>query len=158
MALTSVYRSWLLLLALIAAPAPQAGDSEQRLAGGLDVEGAYVHVPLPGRNVTAAYFSLLNKSEEPRRLVGVETAQAARAEIHSHTHVDGMMRMRREQELDVPARGRVDFAPGGLHIMLFELAPGLQTGDELHLTLIFSDASRLPVVARARSRFDQPHN
>ncbi len=119
---------------------------------------AYIYVPIAGRTMTAGYFTLTNSGEKDYQLVAVESVSAGRIELHSHQHVDGVMKMRREAQVPIPAGAEVVFAPGGLHLMLFDLTPGPQTGQQLDLTLIFDDGSRLPLVAAVKSRFDRPHH
>lgn len=124
----------------------------------IEVVDATVRVPLPGKNLTSAYFLLRNGSDEPITLTGVEAAFAQRAEVHSHQMVDGMMRMRPVESVTVPAQGTLRFQSGGHHVMLFELDRRPRTGDPLHLTLIFEGGVEVPVKAFAVSVFDRPHH
>ena len=41
--------------------------------------------------------------------------------MHSMAIVGGIMQMRELLSVDVPAKGRVRFEPGGLHVMLVDL-------------------------------------
>ncbi len=124
----------------------------------IEVVDATVRVPLPGKNLTSAYFLLRNSSDKPMTLTGVKAAFAQRAEIHSHQMVDGMMRMRPVESVTVPAQGTLRFKSGGHHVMLFDLDRRPRTGDPLHLTLIFDGGVEVPVKAFAVSVFDRPHH
>lgn len=128
------------------------------LAADLVAENAYINIPLPGKTSTAAYLTLHNKSAQARTLVAVQSKVSDRIELHSHTHENGMMKMRREERAVVAANGSLEFKPHSWHLMVFDVQGTLKTGDELHLTLLFSDGSYLPVVAQVRSLFDQPHH
>lgn len=121
---------------------------------GLSVDDGYVRAPVPGRNVSAGFFTLHNDSGATVTLVGVEADFAERTEIHSHTHSDGMMRMRKEDSVSVGAGETLAFAPGGYHVMLFGLKSSIDEGDELAMTLVFDDGKSmiLPVTVRALSR------
>jgi copper(I)-binding protein len=143
---------WLLLAA--------SAGAEEQLAPSVElrVSDAYVYVPIAGRNITAGYFTLSNQSEKDYQLVGAESAAVGRIELHSHQHEDGVMKMRREERVTLAAGSQLVFAPGGLHLMLFDLAQGLQSGQQLDLTLIFDDGTRLPLEAQVKSRFDRPHH
>jgi copper(I)-binding protein len=57
------------------------------------------------------------------------------------------MQMRAAPSVDIPAGGRVVFEPGGLHVMLLDLAKPLQEGQRLPLTLIFRHAGSVHVEA-----------
>jgi copper(I)-binding protein len=133
------------------APAP-------RLNTEVELTGAYIHAPLPGKTTTVAYFTLHNRSAKPAVVTGVETDGAARAELHSHTHENGIMRMRKEDKISIPAHSSLAFAPGSWHVMLFDVQPGLKTGDELHLTVQFADGTALLAAARIKSLFDKAHH
>lgn len=133
-----------------------AGDS--MVATDVRVEGAYINVPVPGNQSTAAFFTLHNLSARPVTLIAVHSAIAKRAELHSHTHKDGMMQMRREKQLVIPANSSLELASGSYHVMLFDLQRSIQTGEQLQLSLEFIDGKRLAVTADVRSIFDRVHH
>jgi len=124
----------------------------------VSVEDATVQKPVPGRNVTSAYFLLRNAHTEAHELVGVEVAFAERAEIHSHAMEEGMMRMRKEASVTIPAEGHLRFSSGGYHVMIFDLDSRMLSGDPLELVLEFADGSKKSVSASAVSVFDRPHH
>ncbi|WP_111641218.1 copper chaperone PCu(A)C [Marinimicrobium alkaliphilum] len=140
-----------LTLSLVGLPAAMAG-------AGVSVEDGYVRAPVPGRNVSAGFFTLHNHTEASVTLVAVQADFAERAEIHSHTHSDGMMRMRKEESVSVEAGATLAFAPGGYHIMLFGLQEGIGVGDELDLTIVFDDGESLTVPVMVRSLSRQSHH
>lgn len=122
------------------------------------VEGAYINVPLPGKGSTAGFFTLHNRSDKDIALVAVQSDLAERIELHSHSHEDGMMKMRKEQQVVIPAHSRVAFAPMAYHLMFFNVLREIRTGDEVGLTLIFEGDQRYPVTAQVRSLFDHKHH
>lgn len=85
----------------------------------LIVEDAYVRSPLPGRSMTAAFLTLKNTGDQDIVLSHAELEGASSVEMHTHTHKDGVMRMRQIPELKVPAGGELILEPGGLHLMIF---------------------------------------
>ena len=54
-----------------------------------------------------------------------------------------MMKMRQVKEIEVPGNGKVVLEPGGLHVMFFDLTSPMKEGDEVSLTLTFSDGSKI---------------
>ena len=124
----------------------------------VDVEGAYINVPLPGKRSTAGFFTLHNRSDKDIALVAVQSNLADRIELHRHSHEGGMMKMRREQQVIVPAHTRVTFTSGAYHLMFFNLLREIRTGDEVEITLIFEGDQRYPVTAQVKSLFDQKHH
>lgn len=135
-----------------------APASPAKLNNDITVEGAFVNIPLPGKTTTAGFFTLHNRAARDIALVAVHTDIAGRTELHSHSHENGVMRMRREERAVIPANSSLAFASGSWHVMFFNITKTLRTGDQLHLTLMFDDGTSLPVAAQVRSLFDQPHH
>lgn len=103
------------------------------------ITGAWVRATVPGQPVAGAYLEL--QSPVAVRLVGISSPVAKRGEVHSMKEVDGMMTMRPLAGLALPAGRLVKFAPGGLHIMLFDLKQPLRAGSDVSLTLTFETVS-----------------
>lgn len=155
-----VQSKWMLLfLSCLAVLDISAGEpAELKVATDVRVEGAYINVPIPGKQSTAAFFTLRNLSAKPLTLVAVHTDIAARSELHSHTHKDGMMQMRREKQLVIPANSTLALVSGSYHVMLFDLQRSIQTGEQLQLVLEFSDGKTLVATANVKSLFDHVHH
>lgn len=134
--------------AAVATPSSAAAAHERVTA-----TGVWVRALPPGSAVSAGYFTLHNPTDEPLRVVAVESPAAGRVEIHEMRHEGGMMQMRKlEAGLEVAAGGRAQLKPGGTHLMFFEVAPERFTeGAELPLTLVLDSGERLDVTAAVRS-------
>lgn len=117
----------------------------------LTVKDSQIRQPMPGRTVTVGYFTLDNPSPQDVNLTGVSSSAFERAELHQHSHQDGMMRMEKVDQITIPANGSVSLSPGGLHLMLFEPTTELEIGQTVSLLLHFADGQQLtvamPVVA-----------
>ncbi len=98
-----------------------------------------------GKAGTGAVFVKIVNKGPADRLVDVEYDQAARAELHTHLHENGRMKMRQVDGIDVPAGGEAVLQPGGDHIMLMGLNAALKSGEMHALVLVFRDAGRVPV-------------
>ncbi|MCC6164846.1 MAG: copper chaperone PCu(A)C [Acidobacteria bacterium] len=118
---------------------------------GIRGEGAWIRQPAPSRDVTAAYVVLVNDGDTPVSIVSGTSTAATTIELHEMAMKDGMMRMRRVQEIVVPPRGRITLAPGGLHLMLFGLTSPLQVGARVELVLGTADGKTIPVQADVRT-------
>lgn len=132
---------WGLLLLIFSAGA---------VAADLAVEHARMRL-LPGDLPAAGYFSLRNTSNEPVVLVGAESAAFECAMMHRSTQENGMAGMEHVPQLELAPGERVEFAPGGYHLMLMKRLKPLTVGDEVTVTLLFEDGRRLPVVFEAVS-------
>jgi copper(I)-binding protein len=103
------------------------------------VNDAWVRATRPAQKVGAAYMTL--QSPQDATLVKVESPAAGTVEIHSMTMNDGVMKMRRLEELPLSAGESVKLAPGGFHLMLFDLAKPMQAGETVQFTLHFKDSA-----------------
>lgn len=107
---------------------------------GIEVVDAWARAPLiPGRPV-AVYFTLVNNGAGDDRLLGARTDIAAKVTSHQSVVADGIARMRAITDVIIPAGDSVEFAPGGLHLMLMNPARDLSPGDVFPLTLLFEKA------------------
>lgn len=105
-------------------------------AQSLRIEAGHAREMPPGQSNSAAFFTLVNTADTPVVLVAAACDCASRAEIHTHRHQGGMMRMEKVDRLEVPARGRLVLKPGGYHLMLLDLKRPLRTGERVGVTLI----------------------
>ena len=140
----SVYGYCLLLALALFAVAPAA------VASNLEAQEPYARSTPPGMQNSAAYFVLRNHGNQPRHLVAVASSVAAKVELHTHLHEDGMMMMRQVESVEVPRRGVVKLEPGGLHVMLLGLKHPLEPGQHIDLTLQFDDGSSLELRPEVR--------
>ena len=118
-------------------------------AGAGRVTGTTVRLAIvPGRPA-AGYFTL-TAGDRPVELTAV-TSPLARIELHGMSMAGGVMRMDRLPAVRVGAGATVRFAPGGSHLMLFDVPPTVRPGATLPLTFVFADDTRVrvdaPVVA-----------
>ena len=100
----------------------------------------------PGGAVNGAAY-LTMQSPTADRLTGVTSPVADKAELHSATMEDGVMRMREISAIDLPAGQPVTLRPGGLHVMLIGLKQPLQPGETIPLMLEFEKAGKREVAA-----------
>ena len=101
------------------------------------VSDAWVRANVPGQSVGAAYMTL--NSPLDSTLVYIESTAAGNVEIHSMTMNNNVMKMRKLEELPLKAGKAEKLAPGGFHLMLFDLAKPLKAGDKANFTLCFKD-------------------
>ena len=52
---------------------------------------------------------------------------------------EGIMSMEQQDQVPIPANEIVEFAPGGLHVMLVSLGQDLSVGDTFPITLVFQN-------------------
>lgn len=130
------------LFVLIAALSLAACQPAVAPVGAVTVENAVARPPLGGQTTGAAYLVIRNSGAEADRLIGASSPVANPVELHTHTSVNGVMRMDRVEAIDVPVGGEVVFAPRGLHLMLFNFQPA---GETAPVTLRFEKAGEMTV-------------
>lgn len=111
------------------------------------VSDAWIRLSAVPTNPSAAYFAL-NGGSKGKTLVSVSTPAAGRAEMHESMTSDGMMSMTPLKTVKVPAGGKVAFAPGGKHVMLYSVRGGTRPGSTIPLTFTFADGSKLTAQAK----------
>ena len=123
-------------------------------ADAIRVLDPWARATVPGQKVGGVYMEIVSPREA--RLTGVASPVAGAAEVHSMTMEGGTMKMRAVEALDLPAGRPVKLAPGGYHVMLFDLKKPLVAGEKVPLTLVIEDASKrthkIAVTAIVRSR------
>jgi len=92
-------------------------------------------------------MTLANSSEIASALISASSGVAAVVEIHETSMSEGVMRMRKVSQVDIPSYGSAELKPGSFHIMLIDLEKELQPGTSEVLTLTFSDDSQIDVAA-----------
>lgn len=113
----------------------------------IDIENATVRLPLPGKTLSAGYFSIRNTDNQDKVLVEVRSPQFGLIELHKHEMKDGMMQMVSVDAIQVAAGQTVHLQPGGLHLMLFRPVKPLVLGEQVQLTLHWADGSLQQVSA-----------
>ncbi|MDW8311479.1 MAG: copper chaperone PCu(A)C, partial [Burkholderiales bacterium] len=99
----------------------------------------------PAIKNSAAFLVVENKGATPDRLLGVSGDVAQKLELHTMVREAGVMRMREVPAFDIPAGGKLELKPGGLHIMLIGLKQPLKEGERFPLTLKFEKAGEVKV-------------
>lgn len=109
-------------------------------------QGAYIRANPPARSTTAAYMQAQNTGDAPIIITGVHSPIARKVQIHE-TVVDDqhVMHMDHMQVLEIPAQSTVDLAPGGKHLMLFNVVEDLRSGTDAIITFDFQDGSKASV-------------
>jgi len=125
-------------------------------ASDVGADHAWVRLPGVAGRPGAAYFTI-HGGAKPTSLIAVSAPFAIRAEMHESMpdmsmpmdHGMGQaMTMAPVKDVAVPANTEVSFAPGGKHVMLFDMAPKVQSGDTVPLTLAFADGKKIEVKAK----------
>jgi copper(I)-binding protein len=118
--------------------------AEEVKAGDLVITQAWSRATPNGAKIAGGYLTIENKGAAPDRLVGGSGAIAGKVEVHEMAMKDGVMTMRPlDKGLPIEPGKTVKLAPGGYHLMMFDLKGPLKQGDKVPVTLEFEKAGKV---------------
>ena len=131
---------------VITAPAfaNQAWGGDYR-AGGIEVRRPWTRPAQAGMN-GVGYLTVANVSAKPVKLVAIETPAARSATIHQSSMANGVSSMRAVTGgLTIAPGAKLEFAPGGYHLMLMGLKSAQALGGKVPLTLVFDGGRKMRI-------------
>jgi copper(I)-binding protein len=155
-------RRWISILMLVGLAVSQlptakaddrspAGAAATVVVGNLTIDGAWARASTAGMKMGAGYLTIANTGEADDELLAVSSPAAGDVQIHRSQIQDGVMQMREVGATLVPARQRIRFLPGGLHLMFMGLKAPLEAGQTVPVTLQFRAAGEVTVSFEVRS-------
>jgi copper(I)-binding protein len=145
---TLIFRRPILLVLYLAVLVASCGESGPPLTA----TGVVAFAPLPGSEVSAAYLTLHNHSQEALTIQQVSSPEFAKVEIHESMTVDDVIRMRRLDSLTLDAGTRTQFVSGGKHLMLIEPVSELAPGQSVTLQFEYNAGGILIVNTQLKTR------
>ena len=116
------------------------------------IMNSWVREAHPEAKVNAGYMTLVNTDSEEVTLVKVESEAFDTIEVHEMTRVNGMMKMSEVTGMVIPARGQIQFEPGGKHLMLIGPKQHVSTGHKVDMTLTFKSGKKQAVSVNVAAR------
>jgi hypothetical protein len=128
---------------LMALPAAAVRGQEVK-AGDLVITQAWSRATPGGAKIAGGYLTIENKGTAADRLIGGSGEVAGKIEVHEMAMNNGVMTMRPlDKGLAIEPGQTVKLAPGGYHLMLFDLKEPLKQGDKVPITLEFEKAGKV---------------
>ena len=130
-------------------------DTEETSVAATDaapvIENARLVLPPVSGNPAAAYFDITNPGEQSLTVSSVDIAGAGRTELHQSMEMDGKMMMEGMSGIDVAPGETSSLAPGGMHVMAFDLGDTVAAGSTAEMTITFADGETMtaPVTVQA---------
>lgn len=118
----------------------------------LGLSGAWARASLSSNNNSAAYMSINNPTDKQITILGASAAVIANnVELHkSFVDEKGISRMTSIDKIVVPANSTISLAPGGIHIMLFDLKRKLVSGEKFEIILALEEMDAIIVEAEIK--------
>lgn len=116
---------------------------------GIEIRDAWARTSMQGMN-SAVYFVIQNHNAEADELTGAASDVADAVEVHESKMEGDMMKMNRVESIALEPSAKVEFQPGGYHVMLIGLKQDLKAGDEITVTLQFRDSPDITIKATVK--------
>lgn len=113
---------------------------------GIEVSDAWARASTQGAN-SAVYFVIQNHNTEMDEIIGAASDVADAAEVHESKMENDVMQMVHVDSVPLEPSQKVEFMPGGYHVMLIGLKHDLTAGDEIDVTLQFKNSPDITVRA-----------
>lgn len=114
------------------------------------VDKGYVRLPAVAGRPGVAYFTLHGGTADTS-LLSVTAPSVIKSELHESMTSGSMSSMRPVEKLPLPAKASLSFAPGGKHVMLFDINKSVKPGGTMKLVFTFSNNLKIeydaPVIA-----------
>lgn len=105
----------------------------------ISISNAWVKPTVPGQPVAGGYMTLV--SDKDIDILEVSSPVAGKAEIHSMSMENNIMRMKKLERLQLKAGKPVELKPGGFHIMLMELKHQIKEGETVPISFVSQDGT-----------------
>ncbi|ASR52371.1 MULTISPECIES: copper chaperone PCu(A)C [Blastomonas] len=114
------------------------------------VEKAYVQLSPVKDSPSVLYFTVRGGPKDTV-LRSISSPSILRLEMHETVEENGMSMMRPLASAPVPTRGKVEFEPGGKHVMVWGVDPGAQKKGSAEFVFSFSTGEKIVADAAIRA-------
>ena len=136
----------LLAITLFATLSAAPACAQEVKAGDIVITQAWSRATPGGAKIGGGYLTIENKGSAPDRLIHCSGDVAGKIEVHEMSMKNGVMTMRPlDNGLTIEPGKTVKLAPGGFHLMLFDLKNPLKQGDKVPVTLEFEKAGKVTI-------------
>jgi copper(I)-binding protein len=118
--------------------------SNEVKVGNLRIENPQARATVPAQKMSGGFLKIENKGGADK-LLSASSPASKTMELHTMTMDGNVMRMREVKSIDIPANGKVELKPGGLHLMFIDLKSQLKPGLSVPVKLKFEKAGEVEV-------------
>lgn len=122
-----------------------AASAHEYTTNSIQIDHPWSREAPPSATVIAGFFQLRNLSIRDDFLISATTPIAERVEIHQHEMSDGVMRMKKIDNVRISTMKSVMFEPGGYHLMIFNPEQSFKQGERFPMTLEFRNAGKVEI-------------
>ncbi|HWV13009.1 MAG TPA: copper chaperone PCu(A)C [Sphingobium sp.] len=110
------------------------------------IDQAWVRLS-PNKDRPSAGYFVAHGGDAGTQLRGVMTDYALKVEMHESISEGGVMKMKPIDSVDIPSKGKVAFAPGGKHLMIWGINDTAISRGKMTFTFLLANGDRLLVDA-----------
>ncbi|MFA3783445.1 copper chaperone PCu(A)C [Melioribacteraceae bacterium 4301-Me] len=111
----------------------------------VDIKNQWIS-PSTAKANSAMFFQVINNTNQADTLYGVKCSIDEVSMIHeTFTNDDGTTGMRHVMFIEIPPNSKIEFKPGGLHVMLMNLKSDLNENDTVDVTLQFKKSGDINI-------------
>jgi len=114
-------------------------------ASSLKIENAWSPEAPPVTKVMAGYMKIHNLSDKDIKILSAKSPLFKNIEIHLTEMKNGMMRMVKQENLNIKAKGHIELKPGGLHMMLTGKLKPIKSDSVIPLTISFDNGESISI-------------
>ncbi|MDQ2078043.1 copper chaperone PCu(A)C [Marinimicrobium sp. ABcell2] len=129
-----------------------SGTDEVAGAGYLTITDAWSPLAPSTVNVAAGYFVASNLSSDSVTIVEATSPAYSEVALHRSFIEDGLVHMGGVNQISVEAGDKVEFSPGGLHLMLKRPDRRYSVGDQFPVSLHFSNGENVTFNMQVKRR------
>lgn len=130
------------LVAYLISTSAMAADYK---VGAIEIMAPWSRATPKGAPTAIGYMSIKNNGTAPDRLIGGSVAVAKEFQLHSMAIEDGVAKMRELKAVDIGPGQKIEFKPGGSHVMFVGLKQPLHEGEHVKGTLTFEHAGTVQI-------------
>jgi copper(I)-binding protein len=119
-------------------------------ASSIQVENAWIRAVPKNSKVSAGFMTLKNSTAKDIALTKVVAQISKVVELHTHTHENGVMKMRQVPQIVVAANSTTELKPKSYHVMFIDLTKEISEGDLIEIELSFDNGEQLKLKAPAK--------
>jgi len=112
------------------------------------VSDAWVRAMPPGSMMTAAFFKITNPTDKTLIIKAITSDLAGDCSVHRTINENGLNKMIAVDQLQISPHSSIEFAPGGLHVMIMALKKPLIIGSPFPLMIHFEEGGSVMVNAK----------
>ena len=120
-------------------PAAQKSQAAPAAKPGIALSAGRLVLPAVAGNPGAAYFQIDNSAGASTVIGAISIDGAGKTEVHQ-TIGDTMTTV---DQVEIAPSTSITFAPGQLHVMVFDIAPRLKAGGTTEVTVTFADGDKV---------------